>query len=201
MPSYTECNVVNGSAMNARYCTSTTRSAGMLPSTRAVTERSRASTTSSAHTDATRSMVRSSLNMPLMVVNNDDSEAMARSGSRWVCTKNASGYVSRSAGSAHRCAPDFNTHRSAWWWDCSTWRYRRWNWYVGAMSASFVTHSRYDGTQYWLPKMTLLKSQPVMRTHSCASSAPVGCMAWRPGSAAWLMSARASASAMRGSVS
>ncbi len=47
----------------------------------------------------------------------------------------------------------------------------------------------------------LLKSAAVIRTHSWDKSAPIGWIAWKPGMSASLPSARACASAMRGSVS
>ena len=47
----------------------------------------------------------------------------------------------------------------------------------------------------------LRKSLPVMRTHSCASRAPIGWNAVNPGISESAMSMRAWVSAMRGSVS
>ena len=47
----------------------------------------------------------------------------------------------------------------------------------------------------------LRKSPPVMRTHSCGSSAPIGCIAWKPGMTSSTPSSSACDSAMRGSVS
>ena len=49
------------------------------------------------------------------------------------------------------------------------------------MSASWMSQFAYDGTRCCVGKIMLRKSPPVMRTHSCGSSAPIGCIAWNPG--------------------
>ena len=71
--------------------------------------------------------------------------------------------------------------------------------YAGAMSASSSSQRAYDGTRYCVGKIMLRKSPPVMRTHSCGSSAPIGCIAWKPGMTSSTPSSDARAtSAMRG---
>ena len=69
------------------------------------------------------------------------------------------------------------------------------------MSASSISQCAYDGTRYCVGKIMLRKSPPVMRTHSCGSSAPIGCIAWKPGITSSTPSSSACDSAMRGSVS
>ncbi len=76
----------------------------------------------------------------------------------------------------------------------------RWYRYAGAMSASSMSQFAYDGTRYCVGKIMLRKSPPVMRTHSCGSSAPIGCIAWNPGITSSTMSSCSCDVAMRGSV-
>ncbi len=73
--------------------------------------------------------------------------------------------------------------------------------YAGRMSASSSNQRVYDGTRYWVGKIMLRKSDAVMRTHSCGSCAPIGCIFLKPGSTRSTPSSVASTSAMRGSVS
>ncbi len=69
------------------------------------------------------------------------------------------------------------------------------------MSASWSTQRLYSGAWYWVEKMMLRKSLPVMRTHSWASRAPIGWNAVKPGMSESAMSMVACTSSMRGSVS
>jgi hypothetical protein len=57
------------------------------------------------------------------------------------------------------------------------------------------------GTRYWVLKIMLRKSLAVMRTHSWASSAPMGWKSLKPGMSESAISSLACTSAMRGSVS
>ena len=69
------------------------------------------------------------------------------------------------------------------------------------MSASYIVQCAYDGTRYWVGKITLRKSDAVMRTHSCARRAPIGCIFRNPGMSSSVPERIASTSPMRGSVS
>ena len=69
------------------------------------------------------------------------------------------------------------------------------------MSASYMTQRAYDGTRYCVGKITLRKSDAVMRTHSCARRAPIGCIVRKPGMSRSTPESIASTSSMRGSVS
>ena len=85
--------------------------------------------------------------------------------------------------------------------DCRCWRNMRCQRYAGAMSASSSSQRAYDGTRYCVGKIMLRKSPPVMRTHSCGSRAPIGCIAWKPGITSSTPSRSSCDLAMRGSVS
>ena len=69
------------------------------------------------------------------------------------------------------------------------------------MSASCRSHRWYSGTRYWVEKIMLRKSPPVMRTHSWARRAPMSCMERNPGMRISVPSKVACTASMRGSVS
>jgi hypothetical protein len=73
--------------------------------------------------------------------------------------------------------------------------------YAGAMSASCSNHLAYEGTRYIVGKIMLRNSAPVIRTHSCASRAPTGCIARNPGINRSIIDCVDSISSIRGSVS
>ena len=105
-----------------------------------------------------------------------------RSGSRCVCTSSAFGYSASSVGQA----PDVprRLEHPALRRGAST---------AGAAGSGGASGTRapcrprrsssapYDGTRYCVGKITLRKSLAVMRTHSCASRAPIGCIDLKPG--------------------
>ena len=132
---------------------------------------------------------------------NDESDARIRSGSRCVCTNSAFGYSPSNASRAQRCPGDFSTQRCAGCFDCRCSKNMRCHRYAGRHVGLVQQPAAYDGTRYCVGKIMLRKSDAVIRTHSCGSCAPIGCIGLKPGSTRSTPASVASTSAMRGSVS
>ena len=167
--------------MNSRNCTSTTRSAGTVPSSRAVTERSSPSRMFSAKSAAASGIVAV---VARQRTQPRDERRQRRDDPQRIAVRLHQQRVrvlGEQRAEAHRWPGDFSTHRCAGCFDCRCSRNMRCQRYAGAMSASCSSQVAYDGTRYCVGKIMLRKSDAVMRTHSCGSCAPIGCICWNPG--------------------